>query len=188
LEGDFCGATACRFGFFYDEEEQVHRYLWSFVLVALTVALSVGVATASAGGGNSANAHLCQKGGWMDLQGSDGTRFANQGECVSFGAHGGTIVAIPPPPPSITMSFTPTSDPDFCNITANLSHFDPNTQYSITFTGHQGAAQQTFGPFTVSTDSTGAGSITPFSFIQVIPTTFEANVGAVGSGQQTVAC
>jgi hypothetical protein len=65
------------------------------MLMALTVALSVGVATASAGGGNSANAKLCQHGGWINLQGSDGTQFVNQGECVSFGAHGGMIVPKP---------------------------------------------------------------------------------------------
>src|SRR6478736_2155841 len=63
---------------------------------ALLVALSVGVATATAGRGKSANAHLCQKGGWMSLQGSDGTQYANQGACVRYGAHGGTIVPIPP--------------------------------------------------------------------------------------------
>jgi hypothetical protein len=67
------------------------------VAAALTAALSVGIATATAAkGGNSENAHLCQKGGWMNLQGSDGTQFANQDECVSFGAHGGTIVPKPP--------------------------------------------------------------------------------------------
>jgi hypothetical protein len=32
----------------------------------------------------------------MNLQGSDGTQFAHQDECVSFGAHGGTIVPKPP--------------------------------------------------------------------------------------------
>jgi hypothetical protein len=50
--------------------------------------------TASAGngnGGNSANAKACQKGGWMSMVGADGTTFANQGACVSYGAQGGTF-------------------------------------------------------------------------------------------------
>jgi len=50
----------------------------SFVTAAaFTVALSGTVATATAGRGrgNSANAHLCQKGGWTKLQRSDGTQF-----------------------------------------------------------------------------------------------------------------
>lgn len=55
------------------------------------LALSVGVATATAGGGNSANAKLCQKGGWQNLVRSDGSSFANQDECVSYGAKGGVL-------------------------------------------------------------------------------------------------
>ena len=73
-----------------------YLYLWSVALVALTVALSVGVATATAGGGNSANAKLCQKGGWMSLVRSDGTSFNNQDECVSYAAKGGALQPKPP--------------------------------------------------------------------------------------------
>jgi hypothetical protein len=73
----------------------MRKYIGLMAAAALVVSLSVGVATATAGGGNSANAKLCQKGGWMNVQGSDGTQFANQDECVSFGAHGGTIVPKP---------------------------------------------------------------------------------------------
>jgi len=67
------------------------------VLVALTVSLSVGVATATAAkGGNSANARLCQKGGWEDLvRKEDGTAFKNQGKCVSYAARGGMLMAKP---------------------------------------------------------------------------------------------
>ena len=106
-----------------------------FLFCAVFV-LMVGVATATADkgganakrkGGNSANAHLCQKGGWIKLQRSDGTKFANHGACVSYGAHGGTIAAIPAP--SVSVSYTPTSDPNFCNVTVNLAHFTPSTQY-----------------------------------------------------------
>ena len=39
--------------------------------------------------GKSANAHMCQRGGWMALLTSTGTTFKNQGSCVSYGAHGG---------------------------------------------------------------------------------------------------
>ena len=70
----------------------MRKRIWLVVAAGLAVGLSVGVATASAGGGNSPSAKLCQRGGWMHLQGSDGTQFASETECVSFGAHGGTIV------------------------------------------------------------------------------------------------
>jgi len=66
------------------------------VLAAL--ALTIGVAAATAGnghgnGGNSANAKACQKKGWKNLLRSDGSPFKNQGACVSYAAHGGTLVA-----------------------------------------------------------------------------------------------
>jgi hypothetical protein len=32
--------------------------------------------------------------GWKNLQGADGTQFKNQGQCVSYAARGGTLVAI----------------------------------------------------------------------------------------------
>jgi hypothetical protein len=61
--------------------------------VALAVTLSLGVATATAGkSGNSANAKACQKCGWQDLVQADQTAFNNQDECVSYGAHGGTLL------------------------------------------------------------------------------------------------
>lgn len=103
------------------------RYLWSVMLVALTLALSVGVATASAGGGNSANAKLCQHGGWMNLQGSEGTQFANQGGCVSFGAHGGTIVAKP-------------------TCTAGSDNFSSDAEFSVPTTWAGGTIDGPYGP------------------------------------------
>ena len=36
------------------------------------------MATAGAGGGNSPNAKLCQKGGWVNVQGDDETQFINE--------------------------------------------------------------------------------------------------------------
>ena len=50
------------------------------------------VVLTKAGGGNSENAKLCQKGGWMNLVRADGTTFASETECVSYGASGGTPV------------------------------------------------------------------------------------------------
>jgi hypothetical protein len=67
------------------------RPLLLAVLVALTVsALVVGVsAAAAATGGSSANAKLCQNGGWRDLVTSTGAAFASEGDCFSYAAHGG---------------------------------------------------------------------------------------------------
>src|SRR5262245_1495287 len=77
------------------------------VLVLCTaLALAVGVATATAGngnGGNSANAKKCQKDGWKKLVRSDGTPFKNQGDCVSYAAHGGTLTS---PTADISLSYS----------------------------------------------------------------------------------
>src|SRR5690348_6193011 len=70
---------------------RMRKYIWLVAAAVLAVSLSVGVATATAGGGNSANAKLCQKGGWTNLVRSDGTAFNNQDECVSYAAKGGTL-------------------------------------------------------------------------------------------------
>lgn len=66
--------------------------------LATTLALTVGAATATAGngngkgkGGNSIAAHSCQHGGWKTLFRSDFSPFKNQGACVSYAAHGGTL-------------------------------------------------------------------------------------------------
>jgi hypothetical protein len=61
--------------------------------VVAALLLSVGATSASASGGNSANAKLCQKNGWESLVGSDGTTFANEEACVSYGAQGGTYAS-----------------------------------------------------------------------------------------------
>src|SRR6476646_8793660 len=70
-----------------------------FTLCA-ALALTFGVATATAGnghgkgkGGNSAAARACQHGGYKNFTRSDGTAFKNTGACVSYAAHGGTLVA-----------------------------------------------------------------------------------------------
>ena len=57
----------------------------SLVLFAIVPAVA-----SAAKGGNSANARLCQKGGWQHLAGANGP-FASMPGCVSYGAQGGTL-------------------------------------------------------------------------------------------------
>jgi hypothetical protein len=52
-------------------------------------ALAFATAAGAAKGGNSANAAACQSGGWQILQTSTNSSFKNQGDCTSYGAHGG---------------------------------------------------------------------------------------------------
>jgi hypothetical protein len=63
-----------------------------FAVAAMGVpVLGLASPAGAAAGGNSANAHACQKGGWQTAQTGTGAAFASQDECVSYGAHGGTV-------------------------------------------------------------------------------------------------
>jgi len=68
------------------------------MVLAALVAVSIACVTAAAGlaaeGGNSENAHLCQSGGWQEWVQADRSPFANQGDCVSYGAQGGTLTPV----------------------------------------------------------------------------------------------
>lgn len=67
----------------------LHRML----LVALVLAM---LPLAVSAQGNSDSAHACQKGGWQTLARSERATlaFASEDECVAYGAHGGTLVAV----------------------------------------------------------------------------------------------
>ena len=64
------------------------------LVLCAVFALTVGVATANAGDGNSANAKLCQKGGWQSLFTATGGSFASEEACVSYAAQGGTLTTV----------------------------------------------------------------------------------------------
>jgi hypothetical protein len=62
------------------------------LLLCAAFALTVGVATAAAApGSNSANAKLCQKGGWTSLYTAKGGTFLSEEACVAYTAQGGTV-------------------------------------------------------------------------------------------------
>lgn len=67
------------------------KCLLAFALVAMLVFAGGALA---AHGGNSANAKLCQKGGWQTLMDSSAAPFASQDDCVAYGARGGAIYAL----------------------------------------------------------------------------------------------
>jgi hypothetical protein len=68
------------------------KKIGTLFMLSATLTLSIG-AGAAAGGGNSANAKSCQHGGWQNWLRADQTPFTNQGDCVSYGAQGGTLTA-----------------------------------------------------------------------------------------------
>lgn len=64
------------------------------LLAAVASVLVFAGAALAANGGNSASAALCQKGGWQTLMDSSAAPFSNDGDCVSYAAHGGSIYAL----------------------------------------------------------------------------------------------
>jgi hypothetical protein len=61
--------------------------------------------------GNSGDAQACQNEGWQTLQTSAGSLFANQGQCVSYAAQGGLLVARPSLIVTATIGFCGGPDP-----------------------------------------------------------------------------
>src|SRR4051794_37452255 len=45
----------------------------------------------AAGGGNAANAKLCQKGGWSTLMNTSAQQFSSEDACVGYAAHGAAV-------------------------------------------------------------------------------------------------
>jgi hypothetical protein len=94
------------------------RVTMMLVAMAVMVPLFAVVAYAAAGG-NSANAHKCEEGGYLDYTDANGDPFKNEGQCTSYAARGGQLVPVPTGP-DITIDqaagtisgtgFTPNSD------------------------------------------------------------------------------
>ena len=109
------------------------------------------VAVASAGGGNSANAHLCQHGGWQNLyNAATGAGFSNDGACVSYGAAGGEYSSL---------KWTATVSGG--SVTMSLSGFglDPGSEWSYngSYSGPGGTFFAVAGLGFVSPDGTISG-------------------------------
>lgn len=138
------------------------------------------VPAAPQGGANFLASLPCKDGGWQTLQRADGTRFDNQGRCVSYAVRGGVIAEVVP---VVTITFVPAFDAvDACDATAVLGDFDPSTSYGgeLTIDG------MTAGVDAITTDALGDASVSlgTFATDQVLVLT----VNGVSSGETTVAC
>ena len=166
------------------------RTRWIVVLITSLVLLGVTFSSAvAAPGGNSANAKLCQKGGWEDLQRSNGTTFTNQGACVSYAAHGGTLE--PKSTSIVTVSFLLGSlgDIGFCGIRVDVAGFAPGF-HDVLISSEQEADYPTL--IRVEADGTGSVQTIPPDLIggTLWPEgdTVTATVAGVASDPTVVAC
>jgi hypothetical protein len=83
--------------------------LLAFAMVSLAFDVSGALAHSQ---GNSVDAKACQKGGWQELEASDGQLFRNEGDCTSYGAHGGLLFVHPTLVVSATIGFCGGPEPD----------------------------------------------------------------------------
>ncbi len=96
-----------------------------FAVVATMAVTVLGLASpaGAAARGNNAAARACQKGGWQTAQTSTGGAFTSEDDCVSYGAHGGTVFT---PQVDVTLSCN-SNAPSFVFITEVVSGFHPNS-------------------------------------------------------------
>jgi hypothetical protein len=73
---------------------KMRKYSKFIVVAGALTALAV--PSAAMAGRNSDAAHTCQQGGWQTLARQDATSFANQGDCVTYAANGGTYKVLEP--------------------------------------------------------------------------------------------
>ncbi len=107
--------------------------------------------------GNSQAAQACQQGGYRNYVRSDGTPFANPGECASYAAQGGTL--LPKPTARITDVFIYASGSYTQAAAVTGTGFLPNhlITFDVTF-GTPGPSNYSTlnGASGVYTDATGA--------------------------------
>jgi hypothetical protein len=96
--------------------------------LAMVVGLLAGP-VAAAPGGNAANAHKCEEGGYLDYTDAQGNPFKNEGQCTSYAARGGQLVPVPTGPPDISLV---QNTPDEADGTISGTGFTPNSSVTLT--------------------------------------------------------
>jgi hypothetical protein len=118
------------------------------LLLALALAASLALA-GNARAGNSINSQSCQQDGWQLLFRPDLSAFSNDGDCVSYGAAGGTYI-------QSNITITPTlfsADDPICygigftevcrGFIVTGQALDPNSTVTVSLTGDLGPISQT---------------------------------------------
>lgn len=127
----------------------------SIALLALALVAPAGAAAKDGGKGKhhghtrKAAMQVCKKGGWKTVEKADGTRFKNQGRCVSYLVRGGAYTQIAP---AVTVTMTLTDDQASCDATGAVKDFGANQSYTGDVTG--GTVPQV----QILTDASGEGS------------------------------
>ena len=108
-----------------------HRTAAFALALLFTLAIA---APALAKSGNSAAAAACQDGGYVDWTDAAGNAFRNTGACVSYAAHGGTLVPVVVDPVNpFSVSYRPSGTSGF-QATVTGSGLEPNSSVDLFLT------------------------------------------------------
>ena len=121
-----------------------------FVAFLMLFSMSAIMPLAASAQGNSDDTHLCQQGGYLHYTDADRNGFENEGQCVSYAAHGGKLVPVPVPDLSLEDGFI------------SGTGFTPNTTVVISVWVHSPGGS-TFIPLSSALDATGAFSFSLFT-------------------------
>ena len=176
---------------------RISRFVPMFAVVGLVLTMFLSApligqsASAEKGGvpngGNSANAKLCQSGGWQSLQNSAGVPFSSEEECTSSGAQGNGVA----PTPTVTIAFFPGNPFGYCSASVVMTGFAPSTPYAYewSFTFPNGSSSTPSSGF-LSTDSSGTAYL-PGQWIPNFlnsQNTFTVTFGGVTAGPVRTSC
>ena len=134
-------------------------------------------------GGNSYASAVCGEGGYVNWTDAAGNAFRNEGDCVSYAAHGGTLVPVVVPPVTpFSVSYGPMGTNGF-TATLTGTGLEPNTGVDVVLTWGGGL------PLTLGTVADASGNVT-FGFSSVCtsagsPLTAVAAAGTPAGGEHT---
>ena len=101
----------------------------AIVLALLSIVILAAPALA-APGGNSAAAAACENGGYVNFTDTAGNTFRNVGACVSYAAHGGTLVPVAVGPITVVYS---SGGPGVFNATVTGTGLAPTSPYELSW-------------------------------------------------------
>ena len=110
------------------------------IALALLSTLALAAPTLAKPGGNSAASAACEDGGYLDVTDAAGNAFRNSGACVSYAAHGGTLVPVAVNPFSVSYS---SSGPNRFQATLTGTGLQPGSTVDLVLTW--GAVTQFLG-------------------------------------------
>jgi len=99
----------------------------AIALAAFSILAFAGPALA-ASGGNSAASTACANGGYVNFTDTSGNAFRNEGACVSYAAHGGTLVPVAVAPFSVVYS---SLGPGVFRSTVTATGLEPSSAYEL---------------------------------------------------------